>query len=85
MLTAKIAKESEYTAVSEHQQITFLMLNRFCHKSNSCSLFTSWMEFQTKLNEKYMLFFIVFQVLTVFLIKIFKKQSPVLLFLVVLH
>ena len=41
-----------------------------------------WMEYQQKSNEKYTPFYIVFQVLKVLFIKIFKIQLPDLLFLV---
>ena len=46
---------------------------------------SSWMEYQPKLKEKCMFFYIVFQVLEVLLIKIYQMQPPVLLFLVVLY
>ena len=43
------------------------------------------MEYQVKLNEKYTVFYIVFQILKVLSIKTYKILLPVPLFVVVLH
>ena len=80
--------------VMVHQQINFITLSSFCLLSKT--LFptlvlnwnrqSSWMDYQTKLNENTDTFYIAFQVLNVnIIINFFNMQSRGLLFFIALH
>ena len=73
----------------DHQQIAFVMLSRFCLLSKTpltspvplsynamenTGRNGSWMEYQPKLNQKYIPFCLAFQILKVLLIKVYKIQ-----------
>ena len=72
----------------DRQQITFVTLNKFCPLSKppplSLTENVKLMEYQPKLDEKSSLFHTAFQVLKTLLIKNYKTQLLVLLFVVVL-
>ena len=72
--------------VRDHQQITFATMLNLTPPwpPGPCPPVFLNVQYQQKLNEKYMPFYIVVQVLKLFLIKVYKMQPTVLLFLIVL-